>query len=43
MKTMMIYMRKAGIEIRGITDSLRLHEHHQQVANVIKMREIKEQ
>lgn len=43
MKTMMIYMRKAGIEIRGITDGLRLHEHHQQIANVLKMREIQEQ
>lgn len=41
MKTMMIYMRKAGIEIRGITDNLKLHEHHQKVAEVIKMREIK--
>jgi integrase len=38
MKTMMIYMRKAGIEIRGITDNLRLHEHHQQVAQVLKLR-----
>lgn len=25
-KTMMIYMRKAGISIRGMTDDLRLHD-----------------
>ena len=25
LKTMMIYMRKAGINIRGITDCLKLH------------------
>lgn len=27
MKTMMIYMRKAGIAIKGITDCLNLHQH----------------
>jgi integrase len=42
MKTMMIYMRKAGIEIRGITDSLRLHEHHREIAEVIKLRDSRE-
>jgi len=35
MKTMMIYMRKAGIEIRGITDNLNLHNHFQQNGTVI--------
>ena len=35
MKTMMIYIRTAGIDIRGITDRLNLHDPHQVMAKVL--------
>jgi len=35
MKTMMIYIRKAGIDIKGITDRLNLHDPSQTTAHVI--------
>lgn len=38
MDTMMIYVRKAGIDIRGSTDKLILHEHNQTTGQVISMR-----
>ena len=34
-KTMMIYMRKAGVEIRGITDGLNLHNPARKVTKVL--------
>lgn len=37
MKTMMIYMRKAGVEIRGITDDLRLHNPSRDAAKVFRI------
>ncbi|RYZ77775.1 MAG: site-specific integrase [Proteobacteria bacterium] len=36
--TMMIYMRKAGVDIRGSTDCLDLHDHNAQPAEVIQLR-----
>jgi integrase len=36
MKTMMIYMRKAGVDIKGITDVLRLHNPSRDAAKVIQ-------
>lgn len=36
LKTMMIYMRKAGIEIQGITDCLELHNPSQNGAEVLQ-------
>jgi len=35
MKTMMVYIRKAGIDIKGITDRLNLHDPGQTTAHVI--------
>ena len=35
MKTMMIYTRKAGIDIRGITDCLNLHDPTQERGQVL--------
>ncbi len=35
-KTLMIYMRKAGINIRGITDCLKLHNPSQEHAKVLE-------
>ncbi|MFK7823746.1 MAG: tyrosine-type recombinase/integrase [Oligoflexales bacterium] len=35
MKTMMIYIRKAGIAIKGITDCLNLHDHEASLGKVI--------
>jgi integrase len=37
MKTMQIYMRKAGVSIRGITDVLRLHDPVVREANVVNL------
>jgi len=37
MKTMMIYMRKAGVEIRSITDDLRLHNPSREAAKVFQI------
>ena len=37
MKTMMIYMRKAGISIQGITDNLVLHNSSSEHAQVVKL------
>lgn len=37
MKTMMIYMRKAGISIRGITDGLRFHHTERNDAEVVQL------
>jgi integrase len=37
LKTMMIYMRKAGIDIRGITDVLSLHNPSREVAQVVSI------
>lgn len=37
METMMIYARKAGVDIRGATDCLDLHSHSAQGAKVLKM------
>lgn len=37
-KTMMIYCRKNGIDIRGSTECLKLHDHNKVVGNVIPMR-----
>ena len=34
-KTMMIYMRKAGVDIRGITDGLDLHNPVREAAKVL--------
>ena len=36
MKTMMVYMRKAGVQIQGITDNLRLHNPSREAAKVIQ-------
>ena len=35
MKTMMIYMRKAGIDIKGITDDLNLHNPRREAGKVL--------
>lgn len=35
MKTMMIYMRKTGIDIRGMTDCLNLHDPNFSGAKVL--------
>jgi len=32
---MMIYVRKAGINIRGITDNLQLHDPNRQAGQVL--------
>jgi integrase len=37
MKTMMIYMRKAGVDIKGITDGLELHNPSRNAAAVISL------
>lgn len=37
LKTMMVYMRKAGIDIRGITDCLRLHNPSREPASVLEL------
>jgi integrase len=37
MKTMMIYIRKAGIDIKGITDDLQLHDPSQNAGQVIQL------
>lgn len=37
-KTMMIYMRKAGIDIRGITDCLQLHNPSHEGGQVLEFR-----
>jgi len=37
MKTMMIYMRKAGIDIRGITDVLSLHNPSRETARILSI------
>lgn len=39
LKTMMIYMRKAGVEIRGITDKLNLHDPSREAAEIIPLKE----
>ncbi len=39
LKTMMIYVRKAGISIKGMTDSLSLHNPATEVAAVLKLPE----
>jgi len=36
MKTMMIYVRKAGVDIRGSTDSLTLHDAERRMADVLR-------
>jgi integrase len=36
LKTMMVYMRKAGIDIRGITDVLTLHNPSRETAKVLE-------
>ena len=36
MKTMMVYMRKAGISIRGITDGLKLHNPSREAGKVVQ-------
>lgn len=38
LKTMMIYMRKAGIDIKGITDGLQLHNPSRASATVISLK-----
>lgn len=38
MKTMQIYMRKAGVDIRGITDGLKLHEPLSKSAQILDFR-----
>ncbi len=38
LKTMMIYMRKAGIDIKGITDGLQLHNPSRASVTVISMK-----
>ena len=35
LKTMQIYIRKAGVDIKGITDCLNFHDHSQTMAKVI--------
>jgi integrase len=40
MKTMMIYVRKAGINIRGITDRLDLHDPHYTVGKVLHLQAV---
>ena len=35
MKTMMIYVRKAGVDIKGATDCLDFHDTHQPLAKVV--------
>jgi len=37
LKTMMIYMRKAGIDIRGITDVLTLHNPARETARIFSI------
>lgn len=37
LKTMMVYMRKAGINIRGITDCLKLHNPSTEPAQVVEL------
>ena len=36
MKTTMVYLRKAGISIRGMPDGLHLHDHVRPIAKVIE-------
>lgn len=37
LKTMMVYMRKAGIDIKGITDVLNLHNHSRETGRILEM------
>ncbi|HEX7676195.1 MAG TPA: site-specific integrase [Bdellovibrio sp.] len=39
-KTMMIYIRKAGISIRGMTDSLNFHDATQSSGKVLKLKQV---
>lgn len=39
MKTMMVYVRKAGVDIRGATDCLNLHNPSTETATVLRMPE----
>ena len=38
LKTLMVYLRKAGISIRGITNCLNLHDHTQQAGRLYELR-----
>ena len=38
LKTLMVYLRKAGITIRGITNCLNLHDHNQQAGRLYEFR-----
>lgn len=38
LETMMIYVRKAGVDIKGATDCLALHEHQKRLADVVSIR-----
>jgi len=40
LKTMMIYVRKAGINIRGITDDLQLHDPSHVNGQVIQLHKL---
>ena len=42
LKTMMIYVRKAGINIRGMTDSLNFHDTAQSQGKVLKLKQASE-
>lgn len=37
LKTMQIYIRKAGVDIRGITDCLDFHTHKQETAKILEL------
>lgn len=37
-ETMMLYARKCGADLTGLTDSLQFHDHNQQLADVIELR-----
>ena len=39
MKTMMIYLRKAGVDIKGSTDNLDLHNPKKELAAVIAFKQ----
>ncbi len=37
-ETMMLYARKAGVDVAGLTDSLQFHDHNQKLGAVIELR-----
>ncbi|UXR66100.1 tyrosine-type recombinase/integrase [Bdellovibrio bacteriovorus] len=42
LKTMMVYVRKAGINIQGMTDSLNFHDTAQNTGKILKLKQTAE-